>query len=66
MWAASDGLGCGSTFRFTLAARAPPHAAARRSVDRVARTWALPTNVRPLTGMTSAVNALGHVPVRST
>ena len=66
MWAASDGLGCGSTFRWTLAARAPPPAAVRRSVDRVARTWALPTNVRPLTGMASAVNAIVRVTVQST
>lgn len=63
MWAGSDGLGC---VRWTLAARVPPPAAARRSVDRVARTWALPTNVRLLTGMASAVNALGHVTAHST
>ena len=48
MWAASDGLGCGSIFRWTLAARAPPPAAARRSLERAALARALPDDVRDL------------------
>lgn len=45
MWATSDGLGCGSTFRWTLAARAPAPAAARRSLERAALARALPDDV---------------------
>ncbi len=46
MWAESDGLGCGSRFRWTLAARAPPPAAQRRSLERAGRARALPDDVR--------------------
>ncbi|KAK9840570.1 hypothetical protein WJX81_001725 [Elliptochloris bilobata] len=45
MWAASNGLGCGSTFRWTLSARAPAPAAARRSMERAALARALPDDV---------------------